>query len=109
MIHMNHIIWLGQGRPKKIILKKGDYDATEYKSNCPNGFGSDAGDEDCLFLNILVPDTLHVENDNKRPVMIWLHGGGFMFGSGPGNEVPEHQVILSLQCKSDSYWIFSGT
>ena len=73
--------------------KKGDYDATEYKSNCPNGFGSDANDEDCLFLNILIPDTLQIDDDKKRPVMIWLHGGGFMFGSGPGNEVPEHQVI----------------
>ena len=40
------------------IWFKGDYDATEYRSNCPNGFGSDENDVNCLFLNIMIPDTL---------------------------------------------------
>ena len=71
---------------------QGDYDATEYRPNCPNGFGNDDNKEDCLFLNILVPDTLQIDLNQKRPLMIWLHGGGFMFGSGPGNEIPEYQV-----------------
>ena len=35
--------------------------------------------EDCLRVNIWTPGT----NDNrKRPVMVWLHGGGFSAGSG---------------------------
>ena len=34
--------------------------------------------EDCLRVNIWTP-----ANDNKkRPVMVWLHGGGFQAGSG---------------------------
>jgi len=34
--------------------------------------------EDCLFLNVWTPGV----NDNaKRPVMFWLHGGGFTAGS----------------------------
>src|SRR5574344_413745 len=34
--------------------------------------------EDCLKLNIWTPAT-----DNKaRPVLVWLHGGGFSFGNG---------------------------
>ncbi|HTB19297.1 MAG TPA: carboxylesterase family protein [Bryobacteraceae bacterium] len=37
-----------------------------------------AESEDCLFLNVWTPGI----NDNaKRPVMFWLHGGGFTTGS----------------------------
>ena len=34
--------------------------------------------EDCLYLNIWTPGT-----DNKeRPVMVWIHGGGYLIGAG---------------------------
>jgi para-nitrobenzyl esterase len=32
--------------------------------------------EDCLTLNIWTPGI----DDKKRPVMFWIHGGGFLFG-----------------------------
>ena len=34
--------------------------------------------EDCLQLNIYVP---HYVGSNPRPVMIWIHGGGYVIGS----------------------------
>jgi para-nitrobenzyl esterase len=34
--------------------------------------------EDCLFLNVWTPG---VGDGQKRPVMVWLHGGGFAAGS----------------------------
>lgn len=34
--------------------------------------------EDCLFLNVWTPG---VNDNGKRPVMFWLHGGGFTGGS----------------------------
>jgi para-nitrobenzyl esterase len=36
--------------------------------------------EDCLFLNIWTPGL----DNKKRPVMLWIHGGAFVFGSGSG-------------------------
>jgi para-nitrobenzyl esterase len=40
--------------------------------------------EDCLNLNVWTPGA----DDAKRPVMVWIHGGGYMSGSGAGD--PEH-------------------
>src|SRR5579884_487511 len=34
--------------------------------------------EDCLTLNVWTPDL----DKGKRPVMVWLHGGAFAYGSG---------------------------
>lgn len=35
-------------------------------------------DEDCLYLNIWSPGA----DDKRRPVMAWIHGGSFNYGSG---------------------------
>ena len=34
--------------------------------------------EDCLFLNIWTPGL----DNAKRPVLFWIHGGGFIMGAG---------------------------
>ncbi len=41
--------------------------------------------EDCLRLNIWSPA---VNDNGRRPVMVWLHGGGYTAGSG--NELPSY-------------------
>jgi len=52
--------------------------------------------EDCLCLNIWTPS---VGSGHKRPVMVWLHGGGFSTGSGGftiydgGNLAAKHDVV----------------
>lgn len=46
--------------------------------------GTTGMSEDCLFLNVWTPGI----DNKKRPVMVWLHGGGFSSGSG-GDAITE--------------------
>lgn len=59
-------------------------DATAFGAICPQpppagdiGVGNQPQDEDCLTLNIWTPAM-----QGRRPVIVWLHGGGYVTGSG---------------------------
>jgi hypothetical protein len=60
--------------------------ATAYGPECPQ---SGTGNEDCLFLNIQTPYLpKQGSTKNLRPVLFWIHGGGFVTGdsSDPGTD-----------------------
>jgi hypothetical protein len=60
--------------------------ATAYGAQCAQ---IGAGSEDCLFLNIQTPYLPKSGSTNSlRPVMFWIHGGGFVngVGSDPGSD-----------------------
>lgn len=44
--------------------------------------------EDCLFLDVLVPEEVHKKRNSNTSVLVFLHGGGYVQGSktayGPG-------------------------
>jgi len=42
------------------------------------GSDASASDEDGLYLNVWTPGC----DDARRPVMVWIHGGAYVFGSG---------------------------
>ena len=44
----------------------------------PGMAASGPRNEDCLYLNVYTPAADHA----KRPVLFWIHGGGFVLGSG---------------------------
>jgi para-nitrobenzyl esterase len=52
--------------------------------------------EDCLYLNVWTPS---ISAEEKMPVMVWIHGGGFINGAGSlttfdGTELARKGVVL---------------
>lgn len=69
-------------------------DEQAFSFNWDDGFP----DEDCLRVNVWTPG---VDDGKKRPVMVWLHGGGYAAGSGQElpsydgtNMAKEHDVVV---------------
>lgn len=48
-------------------------------SNSVAYFGREAQSEDCLYLNVWTAARC---GEERRPVMVWIHGGAFYLGSG---------------------------
>jgi para-nitrobenzyl esterase len=62
-------------------------DATQFSPECAQadlpiarilGSGGVGSSEDGLYLNVWTPAC----DDARRPVMVWIHGGAYVFGSG---------------------------
>jgi len=66
-------------------------DEMAFQSNWDDGVPG----EDCLRVNIWTPS---LKDNKKRPVMVWLHGGGFTAGSG--QELPSYDGT-NLAAKGD--------
>jgi para-nitrobenzyl esterase len=82
--------------PHPVVAWQGERDATKFCANCaqaawPRGSGSmaEGSSEDCLFLNIWRP--AGTKPGAKLPVMVWIHGGAFVGGSGSGPDVSGEQ------------------
>lgn len=73
--------------PQPVASWDGVRDATKFGPSCAQGgFGRAAGtiaegsSEDCLYLNVWKPSD--AKQGAKLPVMVWIHGGAFVGGSG---------------------------
>ena len=95
--------------------------AAEFGADCMQGRfgpppaagapGPPASSEDCLFLNVWRPAS--ATSGAKLPVMVWIHGGGFVFGSGSfpmtsGAQFARHGVVLvSLNYRLGRFGFFA--
>ncbi|KAJ3263628.1 hypothetical protein HDU76_012267, partial [Blyttiomyces sp. JEL0837] len=77
----------------------GVYDATVYREICWQdgseivvGEG-DVQSEDCLFLNIWAPASS--TSTTNLSVMVWIHGGAFMIGSGNEKRYSGESIVES--------------
>ncbi|KAJ8034900.1 Acetylcholinesterase [Holothuria leucospilota] len=80
---------VGNLRLKKTVAKEpwqGDYIAKKFRNRCWSwrnvsftDFLKEPQGENCLFLNIWTPEA---KEGNNYAVMIWIHGGGFDWGTG---------------------------
>jgi para-nitrobenzyl esterase len=70
--------------PPVPVVASTDLDATDFGSIAPQVGGAQfqsadlVQDEQCLSLNVWTPGA----DDARRPIMVWIHGGGFRTGSG---------------------------
>ena len=85
--------------PQPVVPWTGIREVTTFGNRCPQAESSwvsgDMG-EDCLTLNVFTPAK---KTDEKLPVMVWFHGGGFAVGSAntppyTWPALPQHGVVM---------------
>jgi para-nitrobenzyl esterase len=104
--------------PQPVAGWQGVRDATTYGSDCAQTpFPPDAAPirtapaEDCLFLNVWKPASAKV--GAKLPVMVWIHGGGFVNGgSSPAvysgeNFARDGVVLVSINYRLGRFGFFA--
>ena len=91
--------------PQAVAPWPGTRDATRSGSAPPQNAGVMLGGrpvgataEDCLYLEVYTPAL-----DGRRPVMLWLYGGGFVAGSGSdvltnGHRLARHGDVVVVTC-----------
>lgn len=66
------------------------------------------GSEDCLFANVWLPE----KPAEGRPMIVWIHGGGFVSGSGTGDfsllAMGTGAVIVSLNYRLGALGFLAG-
>ena len=79
-LHFGHVCPQGTNNESSFMVMGSDNSPVEDEDAflIYRAYGQPAG-EDCLRVNVWTPE---INGSGKRPVMVWMHGGGFLVGSG---------------------------
>lgn len=104
--------------PQPVVAWTSDRDTSQYGADCAQApFPPDAApivtipSEDCLYLNVWKP--IAAKAGAPAPVMVWIHGGGFVNGgSSPGvysgqNFARDGVVLVSLNYRLGRFGFFA--
>lgn len=100
--------------PKRVARWKGEREALKFGAACPQdpklGGNPQPIAEDCLYLNVWAPAGA---KRSSLPVMVYLHGGGFVAGAGFQNIYYGHNfardgvVLVSINYRLGSLGFFA--
>lgn len=65
--------------PRREAAWRGVRDALAFANAAPQAGNEGPGSEDCLFLNLWTPA---LRDGGRRPILVYIHGGGYNTGSG---------------------------
>ena len=81
-------------------------DASAFANHCPQittPFGRPSDTEDCLYLNVYMPNHAGFAADirrHHRPVMVWIHGGALVTGESddydPAKLVAQDVIVVTI-------------
>ena len=98
-------------------------EATEFGNICPQSKGVEMVDEieqrnkggpgqseDCLTLNVYIPDDMVM--NKPRTVMVWIYGGGFIMGEASSNDgsfivLQGNVIFVSINYRVGAFGFFS--
>lgn len=89
----------------------GTRDGRAFGERCAQPFSAlspESVNEDCLFLNVYVPDDIA---NRQLPVMVWIHGGAFLSGSAAEYKMAHlarkaGAVVVSLNYRLGAFGFF---
>jgi para-nitrobenzyl esterase len=101
--------------PRRFGRYSGVLNATQFGNVCPQFnalVGTQIGDENCLFLNVYVPNGL-TSSETRLPVMVWIHGGGLTEGAGsfydPTPLVQRGVIVVTINYRLGLLGFFAQT
>lgn len=99
--------------PENKSVMEGVYFAGKFGNSCATtvslaGFSKISQSEDCLYLNVYAPKD---NEGKKRPVLVWIPGGGLRTGSGDeynvSNFIKKDIVVVTINYRLGVFGFFS--